>query len=172
MALPKILALDLATRTGWCVGAPDEDPRYGTKVLPSTGEDIGRFAYAFNEWLLDMITLESPALIVFEAPILAGKTNLNTARKLTGLAWHTEFVANHRQVRCAEHHLQSVKKFFAGSGRADKAEMIAAARRLGFDPKDDNAADAIGLWCCTVHERAPQHAARFKLGALGSVRAA
>lgn len=167
MALPRILTLDLATRTGWCCGSPDESPRYGTKVLPSTGEDIGRFAAAYNEWLLDMIALENPGLVVFEAPILAGKTNLTTARKLTGLAWHTEFVCNLRQIRCAEHHLQQVKKFFTGNGRADKDDMVAAARRLGFDPKDDNAADAIGLWCCTVHERAPQHAARFKLGALG-----
>jgi Holliday junction resolvasome RuvABC endonuclease subunit len=169
MALPKILFLDLATRAGWCVGAPDETPRYGTKVLPSTGEDIGRFAAAYNEWLLDMITLESPGLVVFEAPILAGRTNLTTARKLTGLAWHTEFVCNLRQVRVREHHLQSIKKMFAGSGRADKDAMIAAARRLGFDPKDDNQADALGGWCCTVHERAPHHS-RLKMGALGAAR--
>ncbi|GJE13669.1 hypothetical protein [Methylobacterium longum] len=167
MALPKILALDLATKTGWAVGSPDSEPRYGTKVLPSTYEDIGRFAAAYNEWLLDMITLESPALIVFEAPILAGQTTLTTARKLGGLAWHTEFVCNLRQVRCAEHHLQSVKKFFAGSGCADKTAMIEAARRHGWDPKDDNAADALGLWACTVHEKAPQHGKRFALGALG-----
>ncbi len=167
MALPKILALDLATKTGWAVGSPDGEPRYGTKVLPSTGEDIGRFAAAYNEWLLDMITLENPALIVFEAPILAGQTTLTTARKLGGLAWHTEFVCNLRQVRCAEHHLQSVKKFFAGSGRADKAAMMEAARRHGWDPKDDNAADALGLWACTVHEKAPQYGKRFALGTLG-----
>ncbi len=172
MALPKILFLDLATRCGWCCGAPDQTPRYGTKVLPSTGEDIGRFAYAYNEWLLDMITLENPGLVVFEAPILAGKTTPATARKLMGLAWHTEFVCNLRQIRCAEDHLQSIKKFFAGNGRAEKEDMIAAARRLGFDPKDDNQADAIGGWCHTVHERAPQHAGRFKLGALSSARAA
>ena len=28
MTLPKILALDLATRLGWAVGSPDEEPRY------------------------------------------------------------------------------------------------------------------------------------------------
>lgn len=167
MALPKILALDLATRLGWACGRPDGEPSYGTKVLPSTGEDIGRFAEAYNEWLLDMITLESPGLVVFEAPILAGQTTLTTARKLTGLAWHTEFVCRLREIRCAEHHLQSVKKFFAGSGRADKAAMIAAARRQGWDPKDDNAADALGLWACAVHQKCPQHAQRFMLGGLG-----
>lgn len=172
MTLPKILALDLATRVGWACGAPDGEPLYGTKVLPSTGEDIGRFADAYNTWLLDMITLEGPALIVFEAPVLPCKTTPATARKLMGLAWHTEFVCRLREVRCSEHHLQSVKKFFAGSGRAEKDDMMAAARRQGWDPKDDNAADALGLWACAVHEKAPRHAARFQLGALGSRRAA
>lgn len=167
MALPKILALDLGTSLGWACGSPEGEPRYGTKVLPSTGEDIGRFAYAYNEWLLDMITLESPALVVFEAPVLTGKTSLATARKLYGLAWHTEFACSLRQIRCMEHHLQSVKKFFAGNGRAEKPEMIAAAHRHGWDPKTHDAADALGLWACTVHEKAPQHGKRFALGALG-----
>lgn len=172
MSLPKILALDLATKCGWACGSPDGEPTYGTKVLPSTGEDIGRFADAFNTWLLDMLTLESPAVVVFEAPVLSGTTSLATARKLYGLAWHTEFCCRLRQVRVCEHHLQSVKKFFAGSGRADKADMIAAARRQGWDPKDDNAADALGLWACAVHQFAPRHAERFKMGALARAGAA
>ena len=168
----KILALDLATSIGFACGAPDSEPAYGTKVLPSTGEDIGRFAYAYNEWLTDMLTIEDPVLVVFEAPILAGKTNPSTTRKLMGLAWHTEFVCNVRQVRYMEHHLQSVKKFFAGSGRADKADMMAAARRQGWNPKSFDAADALGLWACAVHEKAPQFAERFKTGALSLAGAA
>lgn len=171
MALPKILALDLATKVGFAVGAPDAEPVYGTKVLPSTGEDIGRFARACDEWLLDMLTLESPKLVVFEAPIIAGTTAAATARKLMGLAWHTEYVCHLRQVQVWEHHLQSVKKFFAGSGRADKRDMIAAAERQGWHPKDDNAADALGLWACAVHAKAPRHAERFKLGTLARVPA-
>ncbi|ACL58478.1 hypothetical protein [Methylobacterium nodulans] len=166
MALRKILTLDLATRCGWACGAPGSEPTYGTKVLPSTGEDIGRFADAFNTWLLDMITLENPALIVFEAPILAGQTTLATARKLTGLAWHTEFVCRVREVRCKEAHLQSVKKFFAGSGRADKEAMIAAARRFGWAPKTSDEADALGLWAFSVHQEAPRFASRFAVGGL------
>lgn len=165
----SILALDLATQLGFAVGMPGSEPRYGTKVLPSTGEDIGRFGHAYDEWLSDMITLENPGLVVFEAPILAGQTTITTARKLGGLAWHTEFVCHRREVRCAEHHLQSVKKFFAGNGRASKEDMIAAARRQGWDPKTDDAADALGLWSCAVHQVAPQHAERFKVGALSRV---
>ncbi len=46
MALPKILALDLATRLGWACGSPDGEPHYGSKLLPSTGAEIGRFGDA------------------------------------------------------------------------------------------------------------------------------
>ena len=171
MALPKILALDLATRLGWACGSPDGEPRYGTKVLPSTGEEIGRFADAYDEWLLDMITLESPALVVFEAPFVGGTGNANTARKLMGLCWQTEIACYRRQIRCMEHGNTSVKKMFAGNGRAEKGEMIAAAERMGWNPKNDHEADALGLWACAVHEKAPKYS-RLKLGALGAGRAA
>lgn len=171
MALPKILALDLATRLGWACGSPDGEPQYGTKVLPSTGEEIGRFADAYDEWLLDMITLESPAMVVFEAPFLGGVRNANTSRKLMGLCWQTELACYRRQIRCFSHNNQSLKKDFAGSGRAEKVDVIAACRRHGWDPKDDNAADALGLWACAVHEKAPKYS-RLKLGALGAGRAA
>ncbi|SFM91344.1 hypothetical protein [Methylobacterium pseudosasicola] len=171
MALPKILALDLATRLGWACGSPDGEPTYGSKLLPSTGPEIGRFGDAYDEWLLDMITLENPALVVFEAPFVSGTGNANTARKLMGLCWQTELACYRRQIRCMEHGNTSVKKLFAGSGRAEKHEMIAAAQRHGWNPKDDHAADALGLWACAVHEKAPKYS-RLKLGALGAVRAA
>ncbi len=38
----------------------------------------------------------------------------------------------------------TIKKAVTGSGRADKQEMIAAIKELGYSPKDDNVADAIG----------------------------
>lgn len=166
MALPKILALDLATRLGWACGSPDEEPHYGSKLLPSTGAEIGRFGDAYDQWILDMITLENPALVVFEAPFVSGTGNANTARKLMGLCWQTEIACYRRQIRCMEHNNSSVKKMFAGNGRAEKGEMIAAAQRLGWDPKDDNAADALGLWACAVHEKAPKYS-RLTLGRLG-----
>lgn len=166
MALPQILALDLGTAVGWACGSPDGEPRYNTMVLPSTGEDIGRFALAFNNWLNDTLDVEKPGLVVFEAPVLTGRTSLATARKLYGLAWQTELCCHVHGIRCMEHHLQSVKKFFTGNGRAEKPEMMAAARRQGWNPKSFDAADALGLWACVVHEKAPRFAERFRAGAL------
>lgn len=172
MALPKILALDLATQIGFAVGAPDEEPIYGTKLLPSASAALGRFGDVYDQWILDQLDFHKPGLVVFEAPFISGTGNANTSRKLMGLCWQTEIACYRRDTMCLEHNNSSVKKFFTGNGRAEKADMIAAARRQGWNPKTSDEADALGLWACTVNEKAPQHAARFKLGALGSVRAA
>ncbi len=37
----------------------------------------------------------------------------------------------------------TLKKFWTGSGNANKAQMIAAARQRGFEPTSDNEADAL-----------------------------
>jgi hypothetical protein len=41
--------------------------------------------------------------------------------------------------------VQAIKKHATGKGNAKKDEMIAAAKALGYDVKDDNAADAVLL---------------------------
>jgi Holliday junction resolvasome RuvABC endonuclease subunit len=39
----------------------------------------------------------------------------------------------------------TIKRHVTGRGNADKDAVIAAVRRLGFDPVDDNEADALAL---------------------------
>ncbi|WP_256996361.1 hypothetical protein [Methylococcus capsulatus] len=39
----------------------------------------------------------------------------------------------------------TIKKHAAGQGNANKAAMVAAMRSMGFDPVDDNEADALAL---------------------------
>ena len=39
----------------------------------------------------------------------------------------------------------TIKKFATGNGRAGKPLIIAAARSWGFEPADDNEADALAL---------------------------
>lgn len=164
----SVIAFDLATATGWACGAPDAEPRFGTKMLPKTGDEIGRFLVAFEDWLNDMITVEDPALVVFEAPILRrGGGNPIVARKLMGLANCVETICYRRDVSCRQAHLATVKKSFTGSGRAEKAEMIAAARRWGWDVRNDNEADALGLWTLAVRFRDPEtYKRRFGMGPL------
>jgi crossover junction endodeoxyribonuclease RuvC len=165
-----IIALDLATQTGFCVGKPDNPhPSFGEFVLPSTGDDIGKFAVTFEDWLDEMFTLHKPELVVFEMPILPKMTSLITVRKLTGLAWETEQKCKRLGIKVREGRASTVKKHFTGYGHAAKADTVAIARRYGWDVKSNDAADACALWaysvCCFADER---HKERFALGPLAA----
>ena len=47
----------------------------------------------------------------------------------------------------------TIERFISGKGNADKAAVIAAVRARGFQPADDNEADAIAilLWAIETH---------------------
>jgi Holliday junction resolvasome RuvABC endonuclease subunit len=146
----KILAYDLATRTGWCVGDAlpgSERPAFGTHTLPSTGEDIGAFLDAALRKYRQDVGVYRPDLVVFECPVLPAETQIATLRKLYGLAGVVELLCRWTTIRCAEEHLGTIKKFVTGNGHATKAEVIFAVKTFGFAVgEDDNQADAIALW--------------------------
>jgi crossover junction endodeoxyribonuclease RuvC len=157
-----VMALDLATCTGFCFGPPDLGlPQIGHVRLPSTGADVGRFLIAFEEWLTDKIREVEPTLLLFEAPILASSATPHVTRKLHALAGITEMVAIRAKVECCEAYPVTVKKALTGSGRADKDQMVAAARVYGLNPAVPDEADAFGLWLHAVRMRHPKLAGRW-----------
>ena len=48
----------------------------------------------------------------------------------------------------------TIKRHIAGKGNADKAAVIPAVQALGFDPQDDNEADALALLLWALANRA------------------
>lgn len=65
-----ILALDLATTTGWCAGDGSELPVLGTLKMPSTKEEVGPFLDVFFRWLHGKISeLQTEAGIETEAGV-------------------------------------------------------------------------------------------------------
>jgi crossover junction endodeoxyribonuclease RuvC len=157
------LALDLATCTGFCSGEPDtgELPTIGHVRLPKTGEDVGSFLIAFEDWLTSKVREVGPSLLLFEAPILASSATTHVTRKLHALAGITEMVAIRASVECAEVFPVTVKKALTGSGKADKDDMVRAARAYGFNPAVPDEADAFGLWLHAVRTRFPIDAGRW-----------
>lgn len=155
-----LLALDLATVVGWAhcglgyravtsleAQAIDRPTGVlsGSHRIAAPGVGIGGFLNAFDLWLSDLVTLHTPDILVFEAPILTGgQTSIDTARKLMCLAGVTELIAHRRQIPIVrEVNVSSVKKHWTGNGRAKKFEMIDAARARGFAPRTDDEADAL-----------------------------
>lgn len=172
-----ILALDLATTTGFSYASPAaieawagtpleahgrrlEGVVYGSHRLPKTGEDVGWFLDAFDLWLHDMITGLGPATCVFEAPWIGPQTSQDTARKLMNLAGHTELVCRRARLKYRECNNASVRKHFIGQGRGARADLkrqtIAMCRLRGWDPADDNAADGLALLDYSIACLAPK----------------
>lgn len=156
-----LLALDLASTVGWAACALDYRPvapieagrekpagvfSGAWRVAPA-GTPLAPFLDRFATGLDNMMALHKPSIVVFEAPILhAGHTSVDTARKLMGMACITELIAYRRQIPTVrECNVSQVKKHWSGNGHAKKDAMIAAARERGFEPKDDNEADALAL---------------------------
>lgn len=158
----NILGLDLAKHTGFAVGHGDCEPEFGVHVLPDTREDVGLYLVKHEDWLVNFIATHKVEFVCYESPIIRGgknpktgkwelKTTITTLRKLYGLASETERLCHRLDLQCAEVPLQTIKKYLAGNGRADKPQMIAAARARGFDVKTDDEADALGIWLYTVN---------------------
>jgi crossover junction endodeoxyribonuclease RuvC len=152
MTEKTILALDLAARTGWAFGAAlDCSPLSGSVRFAKPGASLGMVFSTCRTWVRDVALLHQPDVIVFESPMtpehMAGRTNAATIRLLVGLAAIVEEACFGRDVREAK--VIDIRRHFIGSNprRAEaKTRTIAACRRLGFSPVDDNAADALALW--------------------------
>ena len=151
---PSLLALDLASRTGWAASAFGSAPVSGAVDLASVpGREHPRSGSPFcglARWLADRswsLSSYLPAVhgLVLEAPGGgAGRLSLIHAAGLRGvaLAWAAE-----HGIPVVSIAPSSLKLWAAGHGRADKAAMIASARRLwpAWAGSDDNEADALCL---------------------------
>jgi crossover junction endodeoxyribonuclease RuvC len=165
----RIIFLDLATRIGWAHGKIGSEPQYGAYRLPSTGEDVGLFIDAFDAWIgtnfFWRFHCDDRTLVAYESPILPRQTSLQTTRKLQGLAAHLEWRAHRHGAEIREAHLQQVKLFWTGNGRADKPAMIARAVKLGYlelQAEHHDEADALAGWWFACNSIAPRFWLQFK----------
>ncbi|HZT90334.1 MAG TPA: hypothetical protein VFA12_20505 [Stellaceae bacterium] len=140
-----MLALDLATRLGFAHGDPGARPVSGSVRIEGAA---GGFFLNYQRWLGGALDRLQPEIIVQEAPILTGKhTSLGTAERLMGMACITVMECARRNIpRIARVQPSQVKKFLVDNGAAKKQAMIDRCRQLGFEPADDNEADAIAVF--------------------------
>lgn len=164
--MPAILALDIATRTGWAYAGPAALAAWpatpleaaampvpgfvvGSREFPGTVAALGGFADAYHEWLHDLMGGYTPTLVVFEAPFVGPYTGQAAARKLNGLAWHTEWLCRRLGVACEEAVPRDWRKHFTGVGsgkrKAMKDNAMAACTARGWPFANDDEADAAGI---------------------------
>lgn len=147
------LALDPATLTGWAVGMRRNDNagsqcfESGVKDLAPAGAKVhpgARFRRLRNLMVDVKKKYPSLHLIAFELPIGNSTSQIQKAYSHGYVAIIQMFCADHGLATRGVH-VGTLKKFMTGRGAAEKSEMIAAVKERGFDPRDDNEADAIAI---------------------------
>jgi Holliday junction resolvasome RuvABC endonuclease subunit len=140
----SVLALDLGTTTGFALLHPTGLVMSGSWSLKSKRmESVGMRYVRFREHLDMMKTNNGVRQVYFEE--VRRHMGVDAAHMYGGYL-------SHLQAWCCEHEIEwqgvpvgQIKLFWTGNGRASKEMMIAEARRRGYDPCDDNEADAIAI---------------------------
>lgn len=155
-----LLALDIATKTGWAYGpvpiraltalemtaTKPRKPVSGVITVQST-QSLGHFLSEFEERAARLFDRYQPAGLIIEAPILPKGVNFTTACKLMHMAGEAQKMAARRGISWVQTvQPASVKKHFTGNGRAQKPEIMAACDARGWTYVDDNEADAQAIW--------------------------
>lgn len=151
----KFLALDVATITGVAVGEPGGTPVAWSVDLGKKKSEDDRFAAALR-MTHDLITKHTPTHIAVEAPVGGPKTS----HYLVGLLACIRGTVRARGLPLEVCAISAIRKHFIGRNlqvrdypglkpahaKAQiKGEVMARCRLLGWEPEDDNAADALAL---------------------------
>lgn len=161
-----ILALDLATRTGWASGHVGSKPDSGAFRLKRPQDEAYVGWEELGKSLRDLFVLRIPDLVIYERAMSVGamqsqdedgkmqfRSNPATIEFLIGLVGALHGVTGPYEVTTARVASTSWRKHLLGTGRVEKGMAksltIRRVHQLGLMPldcKDDNRADAIGIW--------------------------
>jgi hypothetical protein len=140
-----ILALDLATRTGWALRSTNGQIISGTVSFRPSRYDGGGIRYLrFRSWL-DSTAADAGGIGVVHHEEVHRHVSTDAAHVHGGLlatltAWCEQHSIPYQGVPVG-----TIKRHITGKGNADKQAVIAAVRGRGFSPADDNEADAIAI---------------------------
>lgn len=164
----KILALDLATKTGWAHSCGASGV-WDLKIFPD--ESQGMRLIRFESKLREVVTSVGINVVVFEA-VNAGS---GAAANFDAMKMLVELVAIVKRLAEAERcygfetmsvNMQTIKSHaLPGVAKRDKAAMIDAAKRKwpAVEIVDDNQADALWLLDYTQHRLAANAAFEAEL---------
>ena len=140
-----MLALDLGQHTGWALAYPRGPITSGTELFKAGRfEGGGMPLLRFAAWLGELHIKAGPLTCVVFEEVRAHKGTAAAHTYGAFLGQLTAWCEIHR-VPYQGVPVGTIKKHATGRGNAGKAEMIAAMRARGFQPADDNEADALAI---------------------------
>jgi len=139
----KILALDIATNTGW----KTETASGVWNLKPARGESEGMRVVRFKSKVRELIEIESITLVSYERPAGMHKASIMVASEMVGVL---KDLCIEKGIELACYSATEIKKFATDKGNANKEQMIEAARKqYGYTGDSDDEADAIHLYHLT-----------------------
>ena len=148
-----VLALDLGTTTGWAMQLAGGKIESGTVSFRPSRYDGGGMRYLRLRGWLDCMAADVSGLSTIYFEEVRRHVGTDAAHIYGGLlATLTSWCEQHG-IAYQGVPVGTIKRFITGKGNADKAAIIAAIRARGFQPADDNEADAIAilLWSVETH---------------------
>lgn len=142
----NILALDVATHTGWCTkttsGVWD--------LTPKRDQSMSMRLIKMKAFLRELVSLETIDLIVFERSQGQHQSSVIIQSELHGVL---KLFCEESNIPYKAYSPKEIKKFATGTGNANKKAMIEAAKeKYGYQGNDDNEADAIHIFKLASHE--------------------
>jgi hypothetical protein len=142
---PSILALDLGSTTGWAIRNSRCRILHGTaEFRPSRYEGGGMRYLRFGKWLDQTLEITGGVDAVYfeevRRHIGTDAAHVHGGLLATLTAWCEGQDIPYQGVPVG-----TWKRHACGKGNASKHEVIAAMRARGFEPADDNEADAIAI---------------------------
>jgi len=136
----KILSLDIASTTGWCL----DKYLYGTWDFKTRkDESMGMKLIRFLAKLKEVYKLEKFDIVVYERPAGRHAHAIIHQAKLIGIL---EQFCEENNVEYKSYSASEIKKFATGKGNANKQQMIDAAKhKYHYLGNDDNEADAMHM---------------------------
>jgi len=137
----KIIAFDLGSTSAYAHNC-------GERIVTAARNFDGlrpKRLHEFSIWLEEVFSpgegLELDA-VIYERPFARG---LHATRSLWGMAGVLEGEATYAGYPVLDMPPSSIKKFATGKGNADKAEMLVAAKMMGYTGENEHEADAFCL---------------------------
>ena len=150
-----ILSLDLGTTMGWAVSNQHGLIMSGTAHFrPRRFEGGGMRYLRFTHWLDETLNvLGRIDAIYFEE--VRRHIGVDAAHAYGGFLASLTAWCEEQSIPYDGIPVGTIKKFITGKGNASKSEVIAAVKALGFNPADDNEADAIALLHLALQQFTP-----------------
>ena len=147
-----ILALDIATSTGWAMWMGGECLS-GTQVFKlARGESPGMRFLRFDKWLNEMVETMRPDVIAFERPSFF--RSQAAGEVVHGLLSQMQKIAAAQNINTSPVGASELKKHATGKGNAKKPDMQAAAmqRWCFVETPGEDEADALCILAWSMEQ--------------------